>query len=352
MMLRLRRLFQQMLVAVILSAGAGAVAAQDNPLAPGWTLQPDGSSLQFLSVKNEGVIESSAFATMAGTISPDGNAEVRILLDSVDTKIDLRNVRMRFLFFETFKFPEALIRLSLDPVILAQLATERRVTVSLPYTLELHGVSRDSAAQVTMTLISDDLVSVASIHPIVIAAADFGLGEGVTKLEEAAGVSIVPSGSITFDFAFARNGGASDAAPVIVAPENAALETEGNFDREACIGRFEILSAAGNISFRSGSATLNEASNDLLDTLVGVIERCPDMRIEVAGHTDSDGSEQSNLVLSERRAVQVVRYLVDAGIAPDRLVARGYGETQPFVPNTSPENKRRNRRIAFVVMGN
>ena len=86
-----------------MSAGVGV--AQENPFANGWTLQPGASNLNFQSVKKKTVVESSSFATLAGGIDDSGLAKITVLLDSVDTKIDLRNVRMRFLFFETFKFP-------------------------------------------------------------------------------------------------------------------------------------------------------------------------------------------------------------------------------------------------------
>ncbi|MDG1168104.1 MAG: hypothetical protein P8N14_02820 [Sulfitobacter sp.] len=91
--LLLRGLFAVMLSTFMLGQSANA---QTDPFERGWTLQPEMSSLNFQSVKKQTVVESSGFATMEGTIGPDGQTEVVVLLDSVDTKIDLRNVRMRF----------------------------------------------------------------------------------------------------------------------------------------------------------------------------------------------------------------------------------------------------------------
>lgn len=136
------------MIGSVLSAGA-----QDGLFAPGWTLQPEASSLRFQSVKNETKVESSGFVTYSGEIDPGGLATVRIKLNSVDTKIDLRNVRMRFLFFETFQFPEAVITVALDPTLLTDLPTVRRKSVRLPYTLDLHGVKKSFEADVTVTLI-------------------------------------------------------------------------------------------------------------------------------------------------------------------------------------------------------
>ena len=360
------------LTLILAFAFAQPCLAQDNPFAGAWVLQAEGSALGFQSVKNETKVEQSRFATLSGEISDTGLATVRVALDSIDTKIDLRNVRMRFLFFETFKFPEATITAQINPALIADLATKRRLTLTLPYTLDLHGVKRDLTADVVVTLIDDGLVGVASVGMIPVATTDFDLDGGLTKLQEAAKVKIVPTGSVTFDWLFARaaTGTAPDApatdAPAAVsvaepaapttadtttaAPETTALEPTGNFDAEACLGRFEILSRAGNITFRSASATLNVAGSAILNQIVDIISRCPDIRVEIGGHTDDDGSDAANMRLSERRAAAVKTWLVSKGIAPDRLVSQGYGEATPLVPNDSSQNMARNRRIEFRAL--
>ena len=331
--------------------------AQDNPFTGAWVLKSDASTIGFQSVKNEAKVEQSGFATLNGTIADDGAAEVRIALDSVDTKIDLRNVRMRFLFFETFKFPQAVITARIDPTLIADLASKRRLTVNLPYTLDLHGVKADRTADVTVTLITDTLVNVASVGTIPVDAADFNLTEGVTKLQEAANVKILPTGLVTFDFLFERTGAATSAAvPDTSAPaaqivaQTTALETTGNFDTEACLGRFEILSKAGNISFRTASARLNVDGSAILDNLFNIVSRCPDMKLEIGGHTDDNGGDATNQALSVKRAASVIAYLTSKGIPADRLSPRGYGESQPLVPNDTPANMARNRRIEFKVL--
>ena len=343
------------LAALVLALGFGLglpAGAQDNPFANGWTLAKDGSTLGFQSVKNETKVEGSSFATFSGTISESGDVEVRVALDSVDTKIDLRNVRMRFLFFETFKYPEAIITAHIDPAMIADLATKRRIAISMPYTLDLHGTKMERTSDISVTLISNDMVAVASVAAIPVATADFNLDEGITKLQEAAKVKIVPTGSITFDWLFQRNG--TSGAPAIdttpTQPETTALETTGNFDAEACKGRFEILSNSGNINFRSGSAKLDVAGSAILDNLYDIVNRCPDMKLEIGGHTDDAGSDATNQALSEKRADSVIAYLAAKGIPSARMVARGYGEAVPLVPNDSAENMARNRRIEFKVI--
>lgn len=347
--------FVALLWTVLLPLGAHS---QTNPLEPGWTLQNSASSLRFQSVKKQTVVESSSFATFAGHIEGDGSAKITVLLDSVDTKIDLRNVRMRFLFFETFQYPEATITTRIDPAQIADLETRRRITLVQPFTFDLHGVTKEYTAEIAVTLISQDLVSIASVAPVSIAVADHNLTEGIQKLQEAAKVDIIPSGTVTFDFLFARDGagtGQTQTAAATPAPEpekkSAALEAAGDFDAEACIGRFEILSRTGNIFFAPASSRLDAKSNALLDQLYDIVSRCPGMVIEIGGHTDSDGSDAANMALSERRALSVQSYLQAKGIARDRLVVKGYGESQPFVANDSAENKARNRRIEFQVQG-
>lgn len=333
--------------------------AQSGPFEREWVLQSDTSVLRFQSVKNTSVVESSGFATFVGRIGPDGAAEVRVLLDSVDTKIDLRNVRMRFLFFETFKFPEAVVTARIDPAMIADLPQLRRKSLRLPYTLTLRDVTMEMEADVVVTLLSDEMVVVSSGTPISILTKDFDLDEGVRKLEEAANVSIIPSGTVTFDFIFQRAPVATDApvaissaAPVqdaALRPTTVALETEV-FDAQACAGRFEILSRSGNINFNSGSARLDMRNSPLLDSIVDIANRCPGISIEVAGHTDSDGAAAMNQRLSEARARAVTQYLVDQGIPSARVVSVGYGETRPIAPNHGAENKLRNRRIEFAVI--
>jgi len=336
-------------LAVALGA-ADAGLAQDALFAPGWTLQPDASSLRFQSVKNEVKVESSQFSTYSGQIAADGTATVTILLDSVDTKIDLRNVRMRFLFFETFQFPEAKITAVLDPATLVDLAEVRRKTMTLPYTLDLHGVSKSFEADVVVTWLSDDLVAVSTGEPIVVAAEDFNLVPGIEKLEEAATVKIIPSSTVSFDFMFARNTTTTAPAAEPVAEAQVALEPEGDLDAEACKGRFEIVSRTGSVYFPSGSAKMDTKSEALLDSLAAIVTRCPGMVIEISGHTDSDGSDEANRLLSERRAVAVAQYLQDKGIDGTRFIVVGRGEAQPLLPNDTAKNKWKNRRIEFKVV--
>ncbi|MFK7834996.1 MAG: OmpA family protein [Sulfitobacter sp.] len=353
---RLENIARLLLAATFLLITFGQDAqAQTDPFAGGWTLQPEMSSLNFQSVKKQTVVESSSFATLEGEIGGDGATQVRVLLDSVDTKIDLRNVRMRFLFFETFKFPTATISTQIDTSVLGDLEAVRRKTVPVSYTMDLHGVTKTYDAEVAVTLLGQDLVSVSSRTPISISVADFDLMGGLNKLQEAANVDIIPSATVSFDFVFARNSTTAAATPTPTAtaqPASVALEAEGDFDREACKGRFEILSRTGNIYFNSGSSRLDPASEPLLNSLAGIVARCPNMVIEVGGHTDSIGSDATNRRLSEARANSVTRYLLSRDLEQGTLVSKGYGEATPIASNDTPDGRQKNRRIEFKVISN
>lgn len=347
---------KHLLMAGVIALGPQQALSQDNVFAPGWTLNAETSTLRFQSVKNATKVESSTFATYTGTIDENGLATIRILLDSVDTQVDLRNVRMRFLLFETFQYPEAVVTMQLDPADLADLQQVRRKVMVAPYTIDLHGVTSEREAEIAVMLLDDNTVSVTSSTPISLPTADFNLDGGVAKLEEAAKVVIIPSATVTFDFTFNRSETASEflLASTTLAQDtglvSAALEEDGDFSLEACKGRFEVMSLTDNITFARSSATLESSSSALLDSIVEIVQRCPELSIRVDGHTDSDGSDALNQALSEARARSVRAYLVEAGADGARIGAIGFGETLPVVANNSAENKARNRRIEFSVV--
>ncbi len=344
------------ITAGLFALGLSGAAPAAEPFSHGWALDPAGSELRITSVKKGNIAETSTFATFSGKIDESGAAEIRILTDSIDTTIDLRNVRMRFLFFETFKFPEAVITTRIDAAQLADLPQVRRKTIQLDYTISLHGITAQRSDRVMVTLLDNDTVAIATAGPVYLKLADFDLEAGRQKLEEAANVTIVPLGTVTFDFLFRRTrpGGTVPVTPVAdAAVDGGSPPTVGEtevLDAAACTGRFEILSRTGNIYFGSGSADLQNESLPLLQSLLDIVQRCPGMRIQVAGHTDSDGASSANQALSEARAKAVTQYLSTNGVSQGRVQAVGFGESKPVVPNDSNANKARNRRIEFTVL--
>lgn len=355
------RMLPRWLVVSWLLLAASSVQAQPslNPFGGGWVLDAASSSLAFQSIKEKDgpKSETSRFASFSGAVDESGLATLRVQLDSVDTQVDLRNVRMRFLFFETFKFPEAVITSRVSPETMMQLQETRRLTLPVEFTLDLHGVQQTLSVDSTLTLFADDRLSITSVTPVDILASLFSLEEGVQKLQDAAKVTIVPSGAVSFDLVFVKSAlpgsesssmVASAAAPV-VSTVRAALESAGELTTEECFARFDILSETGAIYFRVGSARLDPVSIPLLTTVLDIISRCPTLDIVVAGHTDADGSEQANLNLSIARANSVMQYLVREGIEGARVTAIGFGESRPVAPNDTARNRSRNRRIEFTA---
>lgn len=105
-----------------------------------------------------------------------------------------------------------------------------------------------------------------------------------------------------------------------------------------------------NVYFETASASLKKESFAELNELVYFMQRKPKARIEIGGHTDNVGSEESNLTLSENRARAVRQYLLDRGISPFRVAAKGYGECQPIANNLTEEGRQQNRRTAVKIL--
>jgi OmpA-OmpF porin, OOP family len=104
------------------------------------------------------------------------------------------------------------------------------------------------------------------------------------------------------------------------------------------------------LQFESGKANIKTSSFALMNDLVEIMLLKPTMKIQIAGHTDSDGEAADNLLLSQQRANAVKTYLINKGIAPSRIIAIGYGETKPIGDNTTTEGKAKNRRTEVSIL--
>ena len=104
-----------------------------------------------------------------------------------------------------------------------------------------------------------------------------------------------------------------------------------------------------NVLFATGSAELLPVSEPELDRLYQLLERYPELKIKINGHTDNVGDEESNLLLSENRAKAVRLYLVEKGVDESRIRYEGFGESKPVSSNETPEGRRENRRTEFEL---
>jgi OmpA-OmpF porin, OOP family len=335
-----------MLVIAVTVGCLGSAHAQE------WLLNSGASRFQMQTVKANSIFEVHQFTGLDGSITDSGDATVKIDLTSVASGIDVRDVRMRFLLFETYKFPTADVTAKLDMASLQALRTTTRITYPLRFKLALHGFSQEIETPVTVTRLSDKSVSVATSKPIVITADSFGFGPGIAKLSEAVGGTIIATGAtFTFDLLFETG----DKLPELQAARDEAVKRKteaetSTISAEACETRFSVISTAGAIYFKTGSAELDKESGPILQSVAEIANRCPAVKIEVTGHTDSVGGKENNRQLSEQRARAVLGFLSQRGVAPTRVEAAGYGDSRPIVPNDSEANRAKNRRIEFRVL--
>jgi outer membrane protein OmpA-like peptidoglycan-associated protein len=99
------------------------------------------------------------------------------------------------------------------------------------------------------------------------------------------------------------------------------------------------------VTFETGRSALKPDSYTILDIVAASLVANPDIKIEIAGHSDNTGSAATNTRLSQARAIAVRAYLSGKGVAPERMTAKGYGPLQPVAPNTSAAGRAQNRRV-------
>lgn len=104
-----------------------------------------------------------------------------------------------------------------------------------------------------------------------------------------------------------------------------------------------------NLFFESKQFALKNESFLELNRIVKFLEQNPTVKIEIGGHTDDVGSDENNLVLSEKRAFEVYMNLISKSVSKDRLTYVGYGETKPKVPNINDQNRGMNRRVELMI---
>ena len=104
------------------------------------------------------------------------------------------------------------------------------------------------------------------------------------------------------------------------------------------------------VNFESNSDRLLAGATNVLDDAAATLRKNPTIKVEVAGHTDSDGAAEYNESLSARRATTVHDYLAANGVSTDRMTIRGYGESQPIADNSSSAGKAQNRRVLLRIV--
>ena len=119
---------------------------------------------------------------------------------------------------------------------------------------------------------------------------------------------------------------------------------------DECIANIASVTEGRKIVFDPGSATLTQESQPILDDIADILQRCPDIQMQIAGYTDSQGGEDMNLALSQSRADAVLDALRIRRIPIASFTATGFGEADPIADNETAEGREANRRIAFSLM--
>ncbi len=113
----------------------------------------------------------------------------------------------------------------------------------------------------------------------------------------------------------------------------------------------EIINTAfENLEFESGKAIIKDVSYESLEGLAELMIKKAEWKIKIAGHTDSQGAAQTNLILSKKRSEAVRDFLVQRGIATERVIVQYFGEEKPIDTNDTPEGRQKNRRVEMEII--
>ena len=122
-------------------------------------------------------------------------------------------------------------------------------------------------------------------------------------------------------------------------------------ERQAFLSEIQSILSNAKITFKTASAKLTEKGAAVVKEVGDILLKHPAVRVEIGGYTDSDGKDEANLKLSQSRVDSVKKSLAKQGIDPFRMRTKGYGESNPIAPNDSAENKAKNRRVEFKIIG-
>ncbi|HHH20443.1 MAG TPA: hypothetical protein ENK87_00810, partial [Nitratifractor sp.] len=106
-----------------------------------------------------------------------------------------------------------------------------------------------------------------------------------------------------------------------------------------------------HIKFEVDSSIITPEGIETIKKIYAILKKYPNKKMEIAGHTDSDGDAAYNQNLSQERVDMVKKALIQFGLNGENFTTKGYGESKPLVPNDSPENKAKNRRVEFILIG-
>jgi len=160
-----------------------------NLSAAAWQVQ-NGSSIGFVSIKNNLIGENNSFERVSGSISASGQVSLSVDLSSVETGVGIRNERLQKMLFEVASFPAATIEAALSDGQITALKAGGFQTESVGVSISLHGKTVSKSANLSVSSSGGD-VRVTTTEPIVITAQEFGLEAGVAALQQVAGLNAI-----------------------------------------------------------------------------------------------------------------------------------------------------------------
>lgn len=123
-----------------------------------------------------------------------------------------------------------------------------------------------------------------------------------------------------------------------------------SLDPRECYAQLQAKASKQKIIFDAGKTRISGKTVRLINDIVNIIRECPDMKLEIAGYTDNQGSDEDNLKLSQARADSILSAIRFRGVDTHGITAKGYGETSPIADNSTEEGREANRRIEFKLL--
>ncbi len=185
----------------LVKIGCLLIASLTSVSTQAWTLIKEDSTVSFISIKKNNIGESHHFTDIGGSIF-NGRAVVSIKPDSVDSRVPIRNERMREFLFKTQTYP--IIKINADVAdTLNNIKAGDSKQVEVPAMLSMHGVTEEVMLDVRVNALSDSKIIVSSVQPVIIRAASFGMVEGIQKLSGLVnGLAIAESVPVSFSLMF------------------------------------------------------------------------------------------------------------------------------------------------------
>jgi polyisoprenoid-binding protein YceI len=182
-------------------APAAAVATEGE-----WKVDSAASHISYVSLKAGEIAETNHFDRLSGTVGSDGTARIEIDLASVNTGVEIRDTRMREIFFQVADYPTAIITAQLDPAKFSALAVGQMIVQPLTATVALKGMEAGIETNVQVARVSENRVLATTTRPVIITTDMFELTDELGELRALAQLpSISPAVPVTFTLAFTRS---------------------------------------------------------------------------------------------------------------------------------------------------